>query len=250
MATLAVLKIHQPDYFETDYFERRNPKMKRNRMMRIASFLLIAVLATTCAISGTFAKYTTDFEAESSARVAKWEFGFAAEDDTPMASFDFDLFETVSDANVKTGTGENIIAPGTSGSLTVKMENKSEVAATYKLELSEVNADGIPIKYSIDGTNWKTLTEFNTAMTETTINMGGTASIVVYWQWAYYVNEAGDIDDTELGTDGDATVTTTVTVVATQKDYLPRTTLFAVAAPRMGHCPHPSGVANPWGGTT
>ena len=47
--------------------------MKTNKMMRLASVLLVAVLLSTCAISGTFAKYVTEGSANDSARVA--EFG-------------------------------------------------------------------------------------------------------------------------------------------------------------------------------
>lgn len=46
--------------------------MKKNRMMRLASGLLVAVLVTTSMISGTFAKYVTATEAMDEARVAKW----------------------------------------------------------------------------------------------------------------------------------------------------------------------------------
>ena len=46
--------------------------MKKNKMMRIASVLLVAVLISTCAISGTFAKYVTRAEGTDTARVAKW----------------------------------------------------------------------------------------------------------------------------------------------------------------------------------
>ena len=46
--------------------------MRKNKMMRLASSLLVAVLITTSAISGTFAKYTTQDSASDSARVAKW----------------------------------------------------------------------------------------------------------------------------------------------------------------------------------
>lgn len=46
--------------------------MKKNKMMRLASFLLIAVLLSTSVISGTFAKYTTQDSASDKARVAKW----------------------------------------------------------------------------------------------------------------------------------------------------------------------------------
>ena len=48
--------------------------MKKNTMMRLASVLLIAVLMSTCAISGTFAKYVTSDSSSDSARVARWGF--------------------------------------------------------------------------------------------------------------------------------------------------------------------------------
>ena len=53
--------------------------MKKNKMMRLASFLLIAVLVSTSAISGTYAKYTTSGFAEDQARVAKWGVTVAAD---------------------------------------------------------------------------------------------------------------------------------------------------------------------------
>ncbi len=195
--------------------------MKRNRMMRIASFLLIAVLATTCAISGTFAKYTSDFSGASTARVAKWAFTVNSTDMTSaVQTFDFDLFESVNDTAVKETTDDTpIIAPGTTGSFEITVINKSEVAATYKLSLSETNTASIPIKYSTDGTNWKTLTEFNDAQSATAIAMtNGQAEITVYWQWAFYVNADGDTTDTNLGWKGTDTVTTTATIHVEQVD--------------------------------
>lgn len=46
--------------------------MRKNKMMRAASALLVAVLLTTSTISGTFAKYVTQDSAKDVARVAKW----------------------------------------------------------------------------------------------------------------------------------------------------------------------------------
>lgn len=46
--------------------------MRKNKMMRAASALLVAVLLTTSTISGTFAKYVTQDSASDTARVAKW----------------------------------------------------------------------------------------------------------------------------------------------------------------------------------
>ena len=49
--------------------------MKKNKFMRLASVMLMLCLITTCAISGTFAKYTTSGTATDTARVAKWGVG-------------------------------------------------------------------------------------------------------------------------------------------------------------------------------
>ena len=46
--------------------------MKKNKMMRLASVLLIAVMISTSAISGTYAKYVTEGAAQDDARVAHW----------------------------------------------------------------------------------------------------------------------------------------------------------------------------------
>lgn len=46
--------------------------MKKNRMMRLASVLLVCVLLTTSVISGTFAKYITTDDYKDTARVAKF----------------------------------------------------------------------------------------------------------------------------------------------------------------------------------
>ena len=48
--------------------------MKKNKMMRLGSTLLVATLASTCVLGGTFAKYVTETSGTDSARVAKWGF--------------------------------------------------------------------------------------------------------------------------------------------------------------------------------
>lgn len=96
--------------------------MKKNKMMRAASALLVAVLLTTSVISGTFAKYITEDEGSDEARVAKW--GVVIEADS------FGMFKTdyAKDDTKATFTGDysvsseeaadrdNVLAPGTSGS--------------------------------------------------------------------------------------------------------------------------------------
>ena len=79
--------------------------MKKNVMMRVASALLVAVLMTTCAISGTFAKYTSSATGSDTARVAKWGWG--------ETTVTLDLFDGAYGETVKSSTSENVIAPGT-----------------------------------------------------------------------------------------------------------------------------------------
>ena len=78
--------------------------MKKNRMMRLASVLLVCVLLTTSVISGTFAKYITETEVNDAARVAYW--GFDAE-----ATQEFKLFDH-GDAKIVSETDDKVIAPG------------------------------------------------------------------------------------------------------------------------------------------
>lgn len=79
--------------------------MKKNKIMRLASALLVLTLLTTCAISGTFAKYTTSTSGSDTARVAYWGFN-------QNASTTIDLFDTTY-TNVKSANDDNVIAPGT-----------------------------------------------------------------------------------------------------------------------------------------
>ncbi len=51
----------------------------KNKMMRIASILMVAVLLTVCAVSSTFAKYVTSVNVGDAARVAKWGIVITAE---------------------------------------------------------------------------------------------------------------------------------------------------------------------------
>lgn len=95
--------------------------MKKNKMMRLASGLLVAVLMTTCAISGTFAKYVTTDSGSDFARVAKWGVSVEAKS--------FDMFTTDYETDDKNATfvgkysvssadaqeRDDVLAPGTSG---------------------------------------------------------------------------------------------------------------------------------------
>ena len=108
--------------------------MKKNFMMRAASVLLVAVMLTTCAISGTFAKYTTAGNSADTARVAKFGVvvtGSADMFETEYAKHD-NSFTLATESVVSSGAinGRNkVMAPGTSGVLTdITLAGKPEVA--------------------------------------------------------------------------------------------------------------------------
>jgi hypothetical protein len=117
--------------------------MKKNTIMRIASVLMVATLITTCAISGTFAKYVTRAEGKDSARVAKWGVlltvdggafadKYAATDEAYLE--DGGVYSVVSSVE-----GEQVVAPGTSAeeanlAYVATVKGTPEVATRYTLE--------------------------------------------------------------------------------------------------------------------
>lgn len=201
---------------------------KKNHTMRIAAGVMTAALLSTCAISSTFAKYTSESTGTATARVAKWDILFG--DETTMSeTFTFDLYSTLYDptannaeTDVKTGD-DAIIAPGTQGSFVVKIANQSEVTAEYIIEFSVTNTENIPLKFSMDGsTNWATdITTLNITDTgAVNLAMGNNGTYTVYWKWDYEDTTDNDRDenDTNLGTAGTATITVSAKVTATQVD--------------------------------
>ena len=115
----------------------------KNKMMRIASILLVAALITTCAISGTFAKYVTRVEGTDSARVAKWGVLLTVNADGTFAdkyaAEDESYLEAGGEFSVESANGDKVVAPGTSSKLAktqlkATVKGAPEVAARYILE--------------------------------------------------------------------------------------------------------------------
>ena len=109
--------------------------MTKIKTMRIASILLIAVLMTTCAISGTFAKYVTSADATDTARVAKWGV-------TVTASTGASFAKTYnSDNGLTVAATEKVVAPGTSseeveGNVTFTITGTPEVATKVSITMT------------------------------------------------------------------------------------------------------------------
>jgi hypothetical protein len=121
----------------------------KNKMMRIASVLLVAALITTCAISGTFAKYVTKVEGSDKARVAKWGIILTVNADGTFAdkyaAEDASYLEAGGEYSVVSFNGDKVVAPGTSSKLAktqlkATVKGTPEVATRYILE-AKVTSD-------------------------------------------------------------------------------------------------------------
>ncbi len=126
--------------------------MKKNKMMRFASALLVLTLLSTCAISGTFAKYVTTDSSADTARVAKFGVEIKAADNS-----NFDTEYTTDDdgyegtLSVQSSDTNKVVAPGTSstptsgnseesGALTFTIKGTPEVATKVDIDMT-VNSD-------------------------------------------------------------------------------------------------------------
>lgn len=212
---------------------------KKNHTMRIAAGVMTAALLSTCAISSTFAKYTSESTGTATARVAKWDILFGEGETTMNKTFTFDLYSTLYDTtannaetDVKTGDDVTRIAPGTQGSFAVKITNNSEVTAKYTVSFTigytdntantEVKSVTIPLRFSTDGSDWKTSIEDLNIDDTAAVALGMTdrdklATYTVFWKWDYEdtTDNNRDKNDTILGTAG-AEIQITATVTATQ----------------------------------
>ena len=210
--------------------------MKKNKMMRIASVLLIAVLMTTCAISGTFAKYVTSAEGSDTARVAKWGVTITANGDMFKTNYDNTAISSVAE--------ENIVAPGTSGDLvamTLSGTPEVKVEVSYEADLVLTGwkydtEDYCPIVFTVGTTEIKMDATNNTlaklekaveaAIEAYTAEYNANVNLATYgetpvvsWSWAY---DGEDVKDTLLGNAAAAgnasTIKLTITTTVTQVD--------------------------------
>ena len=227
--------------------------MKKNRMMRVASALLVAVLLTTCAISGTFAKYVTSKESTDTARVAKFGVDLAVTVDGAFAT-EYDADTTANDehgvAIAKTVVAaaddqDNLVAPGTKGDLmaSATIAGTPEVAVNVKQEatlvLTNWAVEGTyycPLVITVDdakfyGMDYTSAAEFIAAV-EAALdsdvnyepNTDLTESHSVTWEWAFEGTDGKQTDelDTALGNyaakTGDIEISFTYKVTVTQID--------------------------------
>ena len=207
--------------------------MKKNRMMRAASALLVAVLLTTCTISGTFAKYVTEVNASDNARVAAWGFG-------TTSKIEFDLFDSSYNDTVTASNSDNLIAPGTTKTTKVKLNYAGtvgkpapEVDYTIDLDVDLANTsidDGINGNPNIDWffngvwfDSWAAmLTAIDGYHEDVQANALPTIAntgIEIGWNWKFSTDATMDSYDTAMGDANPLdTVKLTINLTATQVD--------------------------------
>lgn len=129
--------------------------MKKNKMLRLASGLLVLTLLTTCIISGTFAKYVTSASGSDAARVAKWgvevttsgslfekHYNYAESTDTTITTTTESYsVETTTDEGK--GNNDKLVAPGTENEtgLTFSITGKPEVAVRIDVKVTDGSGD-------------------------------------------------------------------------------------------------------------
>ena len=154
--------------------------MKKNVMMRVASVLLVAVMLTTCVISGTFAKYVTDGEATDTARVADWGVYATVTGNAFKTEYErTDNTYTNTSTTVVSSTGDKLVAPGTNGTFGgIALTGSPEVATRISFEGTVVDLTGwvlsdssfyCPIVFNINGTPVNGLDYANETDLETAI---------------------------------------------------------------------------------
>lgn len=199
-----------------------NTRKRSSMMVRLVAVLAVTMMFTMCFVGGTFAKYTSSATGTDSATVAKWDIKVGGTNIATNDTFTFDLFKTIKDSN---GTADEtdmspvdgtIIAPGTRGSFDIVIKNDSQVNATYAIDYTVTNTNNIPVKFSVDGTNW--FDDINYLdVRSVAINMGATATVTVQWMWEFERID-GDTQDTTLGSAASATLTVSAAVSAIQVD--------------------------------
>ena len=229
-----------------------NFMMKKGVFPRIAAVLMILTLLSTCAISGTFAKYVTSGSTTATARVAKWGVTIEASNaDDSGAPFKNSYATNGEVTNLKGETIENavlsteaVVAPGTSGGLgAINVTGTPEVAVNIAYTVTELKFENwtvnetefyCPLVFTIGettitGTEYASDTELVEAL-RTAIEgfsdnyeagtdlstLSDPNNVSITWEWSF---DGEDEKDTALGNaETPATISLELTVTVTQID--------------------------------
>lgn len=202
--------------------------MKKNKVLLLGIITVFVAIFSLTLVSGTWAKYTSTVSGADTAKVAKWAWKVNTKNvvaGEAQEALVFDLFNTIKDTDGadETDVEENLIAPGTSGSFGVTIENASEVTGQYAIEFTvkQTSATGaeetvtIPLEYSVDGgAHWESTLNAISASDATKLVVGGSATLTIQWRWKF---EGNDGTDTNLGLKAPS-ITVTAKLTFTQVD--------------------------------
>lgn len=142
----------------------KQTEKKENKRRKGLIFVMLLALVVALAFGGyTFSKYITTKQQSGQAQVAKWGFKISvnaadlfgknyiwnAGKNGSVVTNETDKTKVT----VKADGDYNVVAPGTKGSMTFKVEGKAEVLAQLKLELSGVK--DIVLKIAKGGTTYE-----------------------------------------------------------------------------------------------
>ena len=184
--------------------------------------LLLALIALMCFGGYTFSKYVTSGKGSGTANVAKW--GYTASVDTTnlfgkeykLATTNVSTVNGTGTINVKADTTNerNLVAPGTTGSMTFKVGGKAEVKARLYMGITP-NHDVVlkiqkageaeivynPVKWTlkkngtvVPGAQSVTLIEIADKLNHEPVSVGGTyeagtevteTTYELSWEWAF-----------------------------------------------------------------
>lgn len=200
---------------------------KENSLVKFTTFVLLITIIAVALVSGTYAKYTSTATGSDTATVAKWSIivgeGEKEVDIASNKTVTFNLFNTLTNESNVAKTDGTLIAPGTTGSFDLKINNASQVTAEYAISFKvEDNNAGIPLEFKVGDGNW---TKGSIPAVDTTkLEMNKDNTVTVSWRWVYEVesddaNVIADADtaDTKLGV-STPSITVTATITATQVD--------------------------------
>ena len=166
--------------------------MKKNKLMRAASALLVLVLLTTCVISGTFAKYVTTDTADDTARVAM--FGVKIETSGSLFSENYLTTEntpatssasaSVSSKGALAAGGSstngisNLVAPGTKNSdgMIFSVTGTPEVSVNVEIKIDDDSASDVWLGQGLNYPNMTTGEVYD----KSTEGWGTRESVVTY----------------------------------------------------------------------
>ena len=204
-------------------------KQKQKKILVVAALALMIALVSGMGAM-TYARYISSAKVDpQQATAAKWGFVVTA-DTSKLFSTDYTLVSgqyatpTTLDngvaVNAHADTVGNIVAPGTSGSMTISVSGVSEVLAKLTLKVDDGSKDikldsHKPIKWTLNkkvgdsaaaDVDGAVKVDFATLVTklaaESAVIPAGTEKVVTYtisWVWEFDVDSATNIKDTIIG---------------------------------------------------